>query len=265
MTSGPILKTTVGQLPVSIYRTNEEMGAAAAAEAAGIITEAVDARGVANVIMATGNSQLTFLAALREIKQFPWSRVNLFHMDEYVGIDSGHPASFPNFLERHFVRYVEPGRFHPLRVPADGVEAACREYAALLLAHPADLCAIGIGENGHIAFNDPPYAEFDDPLRVKVVELDETSRRQQVGEGHFANLEEVPTHAVTLTIPALLAARRVLCIVPEERKAEAVKRALTGPVAESCPASILSRCDHAHLYLDAEAAGRAFPDLLSAG
>lgn len=261
MNPEPILDTSVDLLPVSVYRTDEEMGAAAAAAAAVIIAGAVESRGEAGVIFATGNSQLTFLAALRQIAGIPWSRVRVFHMDEYVDLAPGHPASFPLFLERHFLKHITPAAFHPLRAPAGGLEAACEEYTALLRTHPADLCAMGIGENGHIAFNDPPYADFNDPHLVKVVELDEASRRQQVGEGHFVALEEVPTHALTLTIPALLAAHRILCIVPEARKAAAVELTLSGPVEEDCPASILRRQAHAHLYLDAEAAAQAFSDL----
>lgn len=254
----PLYETKIDQLPVSIYRTNEEMGQAAAVEAAEIIRKAIETKGVANIIVATGNSQLTFLRALRELDGIDWPRVNVFHMDEYVGIDPQHPASFPNFLRRELIEHVHPGGFFPVETAGRDAEAVCRDYEALLRRHPADLCAMGIGENGHIAFNDPPYADFDDPVWVKVVRLDERSRQQQVGEGHFASLDEVPTHAVTLTIPALLAARRVLCIVPEARKAEAVQKALQGPITEDCPASILRRQPHVHLYLDAEAAGKAF-------
>ncbi len=261
MNPEPILETVVDLLPVSVYRTDEEMGTAAADAAAATITEAVGERGEAGVVFATGNSQLTFMAALRQITGIPWSRVRVFHMDEYVNLAPGHPASFPAFLKRHLLRHIRPAAFHPLSAPAGDLEAACEAYAGLLRKAPVDLCAMGIGENGHIAFNDPPYADFNDPRWVKVVELDEVSRRQQVGEGHFAALEEVPTHALTLTIPALLAARRILCIVPEVRKAAAVTRALTGPVEDECPASILRRQEHAHLYLDAEAAARVFPDL----
>lgn len=253
-------ETKIEDLQVSIYRTNEGMGKAAAEEAAGIIRQAIRERGVANAIFATGNSQLTFLRALREM-DVAWSTVNVFHMDEYVGIDPEHPASFPNFLRRHFLDHVNPKAFYPVETRTDDLEQACRQYEALLRAHPADLCALGIGENGHLAFNDPPFAHFDDPVWVKVVKLDERSRRQQVGEGHFASLEEVPTHAITLTIPALLAADRVLAIVPEARKAEAVFRALKGPITPDCPASILRRTPHAHLFLDADSAAEVFPGL----
>lgn len=251
----PLQKMNVGQLPVTVYPTNAALGAAAAAEAADILRAAVAERGVANAIVATGNSQLTFLTALRAMPDIPWDRINLFHMDEYVNLPAGHSASFPAFLHRHLVDAVQPRAFFP--VPASGdIEAGCREYERLLKEHPADLCVMGIGENGHIAFNDPPYADFDDPVWVKVVRLDERSRRQQVGEGHFASLDEVPTHAVTVTIPALLAAERVLVLVPEERKAWAVERSLRGPLTEDCPASILRNMGHAHLYLDADAASK---------
>ncbi len=243
-------------LRVSIYASNAAMGAAAAAEAADIIAGAIAARGHANIILATGNSQLTFLHALRELPGIAWQKVRVFHMDEYVGIDPAHPASFPRFLRDHILDAVKPAAFYPVPGQASDLEAACREYEALLKAHPADLCAMGIGENGHIAFNDPPFADFDDPVWVKVVRLDERSRRQQVGEGHFKSLAEVPTHAITLTIPALLAAQRILCIVPEARKAEAVEAALLGPITEDCPASILRRAAHAHLLLDPDSAAR---------
>lgn len=254
-----LYETTIDELQVSVYQTNEDLGQAAATEAADIMRQAIQEKGEANVIFATGNSQLTFLAALREM-DVEWSKVNVFHMDEYVGIDPDHPASFPRFLRRHLVDHVQPKAFFPLQIQNEELDQVCREYEALLRAHPADLCALGIGENGHLAFNDPPFADFDDPVWVKVVQLDERSRRQQVGEGHFASLEEVPTHAVTLTIPALLAAKRVLAIVPEARKAEAVHSALKGPITEDCPASILRKTPHAHLFLDVDSAALAFPD-----
>ncbi len=176
-------------------------------------------------------------------------------MDEYVGIDPQHPASFPLFLHRHFLDYVDVAAFFPVEAPVRRHRGgACREYEALLRRYPADLCACGIGENGHLAFNDPPYADFDDPVWVKVVQLDERSRLQQVGEGHFGSLDEVPTHAVTLTIPALMSAGRVLCIVPEARKADAVLASLRGPITEDCPASFLRTQPHARLYLDPDSA-----------
>ena len=257
--SNPIFETKIEQLPVSIFRTNEELGAAAARQASEVIRRAVLEKGAANIIVATGNSQLTFLAALRADKSIPWPQVDVFHMDEYVGLNPDHPASFPLFLKRHLLDHVRPRAFFPVPGHAENVEQACKEYAALLRAHPADLCALGYGENGHLAFNDPPFADFEDPAWVKIVELAEASRRQQVGEGHFSRLDEVPTHAMTLTVPALLAARCVLAIVPEARKAEAVYRALRGPISEDCPGSILRKMPHAHLFLDADSAARIYP------
>src|SRR5512136_505216 len=164
MTIKPVHETRVEDLLVSTYQTNEELGQAAAEEASAIIQRTVEQNGHANIIVATGNSQLSFLAALREDKSIPWPQVNIFHMDEYVGIDPQHPASFPKFLRRHLLDYIRPQAFYPVPGQAKDVEQACRDYEALLRAHPADLCALGIGENGHIAFNDPPYADFHDPV-----------------------------------------------------------------------------------------------------
>jgi glucosamine-6-phosphate deaminase len=241
-------------LPVAVYASNQELGLAAAYEARRIIVAALDARGAARIILATGNSQLTFLYALRDLPGIDWSHVTVFHMDEYVGIDPTHPASFPLFLQQQIIDQVQPGRFHPVPSQPADVEGACRNYEALLRAAPLDLVAMGWGENGHIAFNDPPYADFTDPVWVKVVALAEASRRQQVGEGHFQSLAEVPTHAITLTVPALLAPAHILCIVPEARKAVAVRDCLTLPVSAERPGSILRTVAHAQLYLDTASA-----------
>jgi len=251
----PLHELQIEQLPISVYRTNQELGQAAAKEAATIIQQGIRARGEANIVIATGNSQLTFLTALRTT-EVDWSKVNIFHMDEYIGIDPNHPASFPIYLQKYLISYIHPKAFFPVRTQTDDLEGACREYEALLRKYPIDLCALGIGENGHLAFNDPPYADFNDPVWLKVVKLDEASRRQQVSEGHFASLEDVPTHAITLTIPALLVAKRVLAIVPEARKIDAVYRTLYGPISEECPSSILRKTPHAHLFLDADSARR---------
>jgi glucosamine-6-phosphate deaminase len=256
VSSKPFFETQVQDLQVTVYSTNEEMGSAAAQEAKEILQEAIHERGVANVILATGNSQLTFLSALRQTSGIDWQKVNIFHMDEYVGIDPKHPASFPLFLRRHLVEDVKPKAFYPVSGQSKNVDAACREYEQLLRSHPADLTVMGFGENGHLAFNDPPFADFKDPVWVKVVTLAEASRRQQVGEGHFKTFDEVPTHAITVTIPALLAAKRVLALVPESRKADAVFKALRGPVTPDCPASIMRQTGHAHLFLDRDSASK---------
>lgn len=250
----PLAELQYQKLPVRIYRTNQEVGQAAALDAREILINVIAEKGEANLILATGNSQLTFLHALRELPDIDWQRVRIFHMDEYIGIDPQHPASFPRFLREHFVDFVHPKAFYPMSGEPDAVQEMCGEYESLLRRYPADLVALGFGENGHLAFNDPPYAKFDDPVWVKVVELEGKSRRQQVGEGHFRTLDEVPKQAVTLTIPALLAAKEILAIVPEARKAEAVRACLTKPVSEDRPGSILRQVDHARLYLDQDSA-----------
>lgn len=244
------------KLPVAIYATNAEMGQAAARDARTIIRETLADKGEANVILATGNSQLTFLETLRELEGVDWSKVNVFHMDEYIGIDPNHRASFPRFLHEHFLKFVNVRSFYPIPSQSADVDRACREYEVLLKANTADLVALGWGENGHLAFNDPPFAKFDDPVWVKVVTLDDVSRRQQLGEGHFDSLDEVPNQAITLTIPALLAPKNILCIVPEARKASAVENCLTEPVSEARPGSVLRQVSHAQLYLDKDSAAR---------
>jgi glucosamine-6-phosphate deaminase len=238
-----------GDLEVRIFETAEQLGAAAADDAASAIRDAVSERGVANVMFASGNSQFVFLAALTSREDVPWSDVIGFHMDEYVGMDDAHTASFARYMRERIIDVAHPRSFHCIDGTADPFRE-CARYTELLRAHPLDLTCLGIGENGHLAFNDPPFADFDDPLDVKEIELDDASRRQQVGEGHFAHLSDVPRTAVTVTIPALLRARRVLAIVPEERKADAVARALHGPISTDCPASILRRARHATLYLE---------------
>ena len=250
----PQKRWLVDKLPVELYASNDELGQAAANKAQQILKKAINQKGFANLILATGNSQLTFLKALRILEGIEWQKVRIFHMDEYIGIDPSHPASFPLFLENHFLQFTKPGHFHPIpSVPSD-VSSACKTYEALIRQHPADLVAMGWGENGHIAFNDPPDAHFDDPHWVKVVDLAEESRLQQVGEGHFTSLNKVPKQAITLTIPALIAPVHILCIVPEARKASAVKACLAELVDESRPGSILRTISHATLLLDQDSA-----------
>jgi len=250
------------ELLIEIYANNEAMGAAAAAVARDAIQQAIDQKGKARVILATGNSQLTTLHALSR-EDVDWGKVHFFHMDEYIAIDPHHPARFSNFLRQHFFERLPspPAAFHPVPLVADArddqaIDAACRSYEALLKGAPNDLCLMGIGENGHLAFNDPPFADFNDPVWVKAVSLDEKSRQQQVKEGHFPSLAETPTHAITLTIPALLAPQKLLVIVPEKRKAEAVTKTLHEPIHEAVPATILRQQSHAVLFLDRDAAAQ---------
>jgi glucosamine-6-phosphate deaminase len=252
--AGRLQRIMYDQLAVHIYEDNHSMGQAAAQNAADCIKEVVSRKGTANIILATGNSQLSFFQALVSIPLIPWRAVNIFHMDEYLDLPPGHPAGFASFLQEHLLRRISGARFYPVPGHPTDVETACGGYEMLLRAHPVDLCCLGIGENGHIAFNEPFESDFDDPMWVKKISLSEASRRQQVGEGHFASLEEVPTEAVTLTIPALRSAKMMLCIVPEKRKAKAVRAALLDPVSTACPASILRLTPRARLYLDREAA-----------
>lgn len=256
MRPSPTKSMMFDSLPAEIYATNADMGLAAAIDARQIIAEAIAINGSANLILATGNSQLTFLHALREMNNIEWSKVNVFHMDDYIHLDPTHRASFPLFLRRNLLDTVRPGRFFPVPGQTADVEAACREYEDLLRQYPADMVALGFGENGHLAFNDPPIARFFDPRWVKVVKLAEKSRQQQYGEGHFDTLDEVPTHAISLTIPALLQAQHILCMVPEKRKAESVYNCLCGSVKEDLPGSILRTVRNARIYLDGDSAAR---------
>ena len=242
----------VDALQVCVGRDVEAMARDAAAEAASAIQAAVGARGEANVMLATGNSQLVFLAALVEAPDIAWECVRAFHMDEYVGLPASHRASFQRYMRERVAARLSVKEFNYLSGDAPDPEQEAARYEALLRAHPLDVCCAGIGENGHLAFNDPPVADFDDPRDVKIVALEPESRRQQVGEGHFAAVADVPTHAITVTIPALLRATRVLVIAPEARKAKPVHEALYGPITTACPASILRRQPNATLFLDAE-------------
>jgi glucosamine-6-phosphate deaminase len=240
----------VDRMTVFVHPDADALGRAAADTAAEVLCRAVDARGVAHAMFATGNSQLAFVDALvHHTADVPWSDIVVFHMDEYVGAGPDHPAGFQRWIRERIVDHVRPREAHYLDGLADPL-TECARYGDLIEGHPLDLCCLGIGENGHLAFNDPPVADFDDPQLVKVVELEPACRQQQVNEGHFAALADVPTEAVTVTIPALLAAATVLAIVPEARKAAPVRLALTGPVTPACPASVLRTKPHVTLHLD---------------
>jgi glucosamine-6-phosphate deaminase len=247
----PVLVRQVGQLSVSIFENGAELAARAAADLAAIVAASSAARGLASVIVATGNSQLQFMDALCRRADIAWDKVVVLHMDEYLGMCDQHPASFRRYLHTHLTDLVHPRAFYGIQGDAPDVDAELLRYTALLKEYPADACVLGIGENGHLAFNDPP-ADFNTPKLVHVVHLDEACRQQQVGEGHFATLDEVPWQAITLTVPALLAPRHVLGVVPEARKARAVREALEGPLTPRCPASILPTQAHVRLYLDRE-------------
>jgi glucosamine-6-phosphate deaminase len=250
---------TIDAAEVQVHPDVQAMARAAADEAAAVMRAAVAARGTAHCMFATGNSQLAFVQALvHETDGVPWADTVVFHMDEYVGVGPDHPAGFQRWIRERIVDPARPQAAYYVEGLGDA-EAECRRYADLLQRFPLDLCCLGIGENGHLAFNDPPVADFADPRDVKVVELEAACRLQQVNEGHFAGLDDVPSHAITVTIPALLRAGRVLAIVPEARKAAPVAAALTGPVSTACPASALRTISQATVYLEPDSA-RLLPD-----
>jgi len=238
---------------VNIYDSNEALGAAAADDLAEILRSTIDERGEASIILATGNSQLSFMKALRAKQGITWDKVTVFHMDEYLGMSDQHPASFRRYIREQLTDVVHPRMFHAIEGDAEDVKAELAHYVSLLEEHKPVACVLGIGENGHLAFNDPP-ADFDTDKMIHVITLGERARLQQVGEGHFATLDEVPKQAITLTVPALLRPPHVLAVVPETRKAPAVKAALEGPVTPDCPASILHTMPHVKLYLDRDSA-----------
>jgi len=200
-------------------------------------------------MFATGNSQLEFTDALVAMHGIPWNRVVLFHMDEYVGIPPDHPAGFAKWIRERIVDRVHPMTANLVDPTADPREE-CLRYSGLLTENPLDLCCLGIGENGHLAFNDPPGADLNDPEALRVVTLEQSCRLQQVNEGHFPDISSVPAQAITVTIPALLSAGRVIAIVPEARKAAPVAAALEGPISSDCPASALRTKPGASLHLD---------------
>jgi len=246
---------TIDRMRVHVFESNQQLGQKVADDVAAHISSLVKQQGKTAMIMATGNSQLTFIEALRRLEDVPWDRVTLFHMDEYLGMSSEHPASFARFIREEVVDLVHPATFYPIRGNAIDINAELERYRRLFRESPPDICVMGIGENGHLAFNDPP-ANFESKEVIHVVNLDERCRMQQVNEGHFASLDEVPSRAYSLTVPALLNVKFALVAVPELRKAEAVKTALRGPVTPHCPASILRTKPNVTLYLDQQSASQ---------
>jgi glucosamine-6-phosphate deaminase len=246
----------VDKLQVELYAGREQMGAAAAHAVADRIRVLAAEKGSAVVVFASAPSQNEFLATLSALEDLPWDRVVAFHMDEYLGLPPDSPQGFGYFLQEKLYSQVKPGSVHFLDGQAADPGAECRRYASLLAAHPVDIVCAGIGENGHLAFNDPPVANFSDPLQVKVVELDEACRLQQVHDGCFPTFDAVPTHALTLTIPALVAASWIYAIVPGPTKAQAVRDTLWAPVGPHCPATILRQHPQAVLYIDRDSATR---------
>ncbi|MCH8193003.1 MAG: glucosamine-6-phosphate deaminase [Planctomycetes bacterium] len=249
--SDAIKEFKVECLNVAVYDSDQSMGRAAARLVTRRLQETIAAKGRAHLILATGASQFTFLAAFSR-ETLDWSKITVFHLDEYRGLSDQHPASFRKYLRERILDQVQPAQVHLLAGDAPDVEGETRRYEALLKSHPVDVACIGIGENGHIAFNDPPVADFADPRLVKVVDLDEACRRQQTGEGWFATLADVPKQALSLTIPAIMNCQTISCVVPDQRKAEAVGKTLYDPITTACPATILRQHPDTTLFLDSE-------------
>lgn len=244
----------VDQLTVKVLNNRKDMGDCAAKETIKKIQELLLIQEEVNMIFAAAPSQNEFLEALSSAKEVDWRRINAFHMDEYIGLDKQHPERFGNFLKKEIfdkvpfkeIFYLNKNGYEPVE--------EIEQYSNLLRKFPVDIVCMGIGENTHIAFNDPHVADFQDPSLLKVVDLDERSRKQQVHDGCFPTIEAVPVSALTLTIPALLKAKYVFCIVPGKNKADAVYHTLKDNISEQHPSSILRRHAHATLYLDEESA-----------
>ena len=240
---------TVDRLNVLIYDTRAQMGAAAAKDGAEALKRVIAQKGSANVMFAAAFSQKELLEGLIA-SDVDFTRVHAFHMDNYLGLADDAPQQFSQFLTYYLFRHLP---FASVNLMGSD-EADAARYAKLLADHPLDICFMGIGENGHIAFNDPAEADFCDPHTVKTVQLDEVCRMQQVHDGCFAKLDDVPKQALSLTIPALTKFVQILCVVPAPTKAQAVRDTLAGPISEDCPASILRTCWGAQLYLDPDSA-----------
>ncbi|MBM3872805.1 MAG: glucosamine-6-phosphate deaminase [Verrucomicrobia bacterium] len=250
----PPTLTHAGTARVRRHATRTASGSAAAATAAALIRAALAARGSARIMVATGNSQLALIDALMADDYIAWDRVEAFHMDEYVGLPATHSASFRLWLNTRVAGRRPLRAMHLIAGDAPSPAAEIARYTALLSAGPIDVAFVGFGENGHIAFNDPPVADFNDPAMLKVVTLDEACRRQQVGEGHFPHLDAVPREAITVTCTGLFRAAAWVCCVPEARKAQAVRDALEGPISTACPASLVRRHPQATVFLDPDSA-----------
>jgi glucosamine-6-phosphate deaminase len=237
---------------VSVFPDALTLARVAAREAASRIRSAVAAHGRARIVAATGTSQIAFLDQLTRVPNLDWSKVELFHLDEYVGLPESHPASFRRYLRERLIRPAGIERFHPIDGSGDP-DDACEVLGLNLTAHPVDTAFVGIGENGHLGFNDPP-ADFETERPYIVVRLDDACRRQQVGEGWFNAIDEVPERAITMSIRQILKARAIVAVVPESRKAAAVRTCLEGEVSPMAPASILQTHEDTTVFLDAESA-----------
>jgi len=240
-------------MEIRVFDTKKEMGKAAAQKAAEILREAIEEKGEAIFVAATGTSQFEFLDALTTISSIDWSKTVMFHLDEYIGIPEHHPASFRKYLKERLVNKVRPGTVYFINGDTEDPHQECERLNKIIGKMEVDVTFLGIGENGHLAFNDPP-ADFDTEKPYIVVKLDETCRRQQVGEGWFKSLDEVPKRAISMSIKQIMKSKNIICVVPEARKARAVKNCLEGEISPSNPASILRKHKKVFLFLDKDSA-----------
>ena len=244
----------VDSLTVQIYDSEPELALSAAAIIQQDLQQILKHKQTATVLFATGNSQLKFLDALASLNNIDWSRIICFHLDEYLGISENHPSSFRYYLRERIEKPISHHKFHYIQGDVLEPLQECSRYSKLLTAQDIDLCMLGIGENGHLAFNEPTVANFKDPLKVKLVKLDSVNHQQQVNQGHFPNIESVPKYAFTLTIPMICAAKKIICLAPGKSKAKLIKQLLEGNITQQFPASILRNQPQANLLLDIESA-----------
>jgi glucosamine-6-phosphate deaminase len=239
-------------MKIKIYPNKQTMGKAAAQKAAEILKGVLDKKGKANFVIATGASQFDFLENLVQIDSIDWSKTTMFHLDEYVGIPDEHPASFRKYLKDRFISKVHPGDVYLIKGDAKDPEQECDRLNRIIGDYVIDISFVGIGENGHLAFNDPP-ADFDIEDPYLVVQLDEACRKQQLGEGWFKNLDDVPKRAISMSIKQIMKSKNIVCTVPDKRKAQAVRNCFKGDaVSPDCPASILKKHDNCFVFLDDE-------------
>jgi glucosamine-6-phosphate deaminase len=239
-------------MQITTFPTKAEMAQAAAKRAADLLRDAIARKGHAAFVAATGVSQFEFLDGLIAASGIDWARTTMFHLDEYVGLPESHPASFRRYLKERLIERVHPGGVELIRGDAPDPQAECQRLNCLIAGYEIDVSFVGIGENGHLAFNDPP-ADFEVEDGYIVVELDEACRRQQLGEGWFASLEDVPRRAISMSIRQVMRSRAIICTVPDRRKAQAVRDCFSGEVTPLHPASILRRHESAYVFLDTEA------------
>ena len=242
-------------LLVNISENEKLAGEASALFVAEHLNKAIKSKGYANLILATGASQFAFIEAIKKL-DVDWSKITVFHLDEYIGVSKTHPASFRKYLKEKIIDAVNPKKMYYINGDVEDVDKEIANYEELLKAHPTDVACIGIGENGHIAFNEPDIADFNDPKLVKIVKLDDVSRNQQLGEGWFPTLADVPKEAISLTIPAMMNAEVISCMVPDLRKAEAVYNTLNSEITTDCPATILRKHKNTVLFLDKDSASK---------